>query len=210
MYLKQQIQSELGISGIPDYRNPAPPFQLAFTGRTSKSPSKWLFPLIFSFVSVQLGYYFQLFLVFFPGRSGFDVYCSLHSRQFAGRGLSSCFEQMGSSSLETGSVQPWLMAPRRMLRTRLLSGGGLEQPPVGYQRYTKVFLTTDSKPYSFSQGYFWSCILVLFVPCKITETCCVEITDKGAEKWRGREENWAVSTSSPLFFLSNISLPSSE
>lgn len=159
---------------------------------------------IFPFVSVQLGYYFQLFLVFLTGHSGFDVHCSLHSRQFSGRGLSSCFEQMRSSSLETGSVQPWLMAPRRMLCTRLLSGGGLEQPPVGYWRYTRVFLTTDSKRYSFSQGYFWSCILVLFVPLNITETCCIEITDvntdKGAEKWRGREENWAMSTSPPYFF----------
>lgn len=153
-------------------------------------------------------------MVFLTGHSGFDVYCSLHSRQFAGRGLSCCFEQMGSSSLETGSVWPWLMALRRMSRTKLLSGGGLEHLPVGFWRYTRVFLTTDSKPYSFSQGYFWSCILVLFVPLNITETCCIEITDvntdKGAEKWRGKEENWAVSTSSPLFYLSSISLPSSD
>lgn len=99
------------------------------------------------------------------------------------------------------------MAPRRVSHTRLLSGGDLEHPPVDYWRHTRVFLTTDSKPYSFSQSYFWNCILVLFVPLNITETCCVEITDvntdKGAEKWRGKEENWALSTSSPLFSLSS-------
>lgn len=85
-------------------------------------------------------------------------------------------------SPETGSVQPCLMAPRRTLGTGLLSGGGLEHPPVGYHHYTRVFLTTDSNPFFFSQSYFWSCILVLFVSLNTTETCCIEITDVNTER----------------------------
>lgn len=167
--------------------------------------SPWLFPLFLCnwVIIFNYFYYFSLGLTFW-------VWCllqsaNLHLRQFPGRGLSCCFEQMGSTSLETGIVQPCLMAPRRMLDTRLPSGGGLEHPPVGYRCYTRVFLTTDSKHFSFSQSYFWSCILVLFVPLSTTETCCIEITDvnteKGAEKWSGKEENWAVTTSSSFLFF---------
>lgn len=48
---------------------------------------------------------------------------------------------------------------------------------------------------------------MLFISLNITETRCVEITDvntdNGTQKWRGKQENWTVTSSSPpaLFFL---------
>lgn len=59
MYFKQQILFELGITDTTDYRNLGPSSQNTFQGSTSKSPSE----LVFLLVSVQLGYYFKLFLL---------------------------------------------------------------------------------------------------------------------------------------------------
>jgi len=142
------------------------------------------------------------------GLSFWDWWLLLSAYLYSGsnfQGLYCSFEQMGSASLETRSVQLLLMTPQRAPGTRLLLEGGLEHPPVGYWSYTRLFLTTNSKPFSFSE---------LFLKQYFSAFCSAQYHRhmlhrnhwrkhwKGGTGVEGREQNWTIAFSS--FFFSSF------
>lgn len=107
MYLKQQSILNLGFQVSLITETWAPLSNWLSEAEPSKAHLSGSFPSSFRLFLCHWGFFGGVLLgVFLTGHSGFEIYCSLHSRQFEGRGPSCCFEQMGSSSLETGSVQP--------------------------------------------------------------------------------------------------------